>query len=372
MGSRVTTADKPKNASPPRRSRIGDLRMRDVYRGLAVLVAAAVAVVAVVLALPSGPSGPDEVAERPVAAPSTAPPTSSAQTSAEPSAIVSAEPSTGTSAEPSAIVSAEPSAGTSAEPSVSGGPSTGASAGPATTSAASLGAVPPAGTAQPGGTAQPAVTPSAAVPALPSPAPSVSQAAARPTPRPTPSPGASLAPGYTAMEAFYADARLPEVPGKPKKAVLPKPGRRVLADKRSGVAVPLLGRPWKRHRGAPFTSKQVLPKLRGRAERGMIVSCPVPIEAQKNPRDTALLAARWTLNLHPKGATVRWLTSQPVKGGWATIYQVKYGKRSSVAAVVVLDGGMAKPGLVFASIPDTQRKRWRDIYRVVSGARVLG
>ncbi|MFD9939606.1 hypothetical protein, partial [Nonomuraea sp. NPDC059022] len=52
MGSRVTTADKPKNASPPRRSRIGDLRMRDVYRGLAVLVAAAVAVVAVVLALP--------------------------------------------------------------------------------------------------------------------------------------------------------------------------------------------------------------------------------------------------------------------------------------------------------------------------------
>ncbi|MEV4894401.1 hypothetical protein AB0K48_33950 [Nonomuraea sp. NPDC055795] len=49
MGSRVTTADKPKNASPPRRSRIGDLRMRDVYRGLAVLVAAAVAVVAVVL-----------------------------------------------------------------------------------------------------------------------------------------------------------------------------------------------------------------------------------------------------------------------------------------------------------------------------------
>ncbi|MFI6385908.1 hypothetical protein [Nonomuraea sp. NPDC050540] len=323
MGSRVTTADKPKNASPPRRSRIGDLRMRDVYRGLAVLVAAAVAVVAVVLALPSRP---DEVAERPVAAPSTAPPTSSATPPGTASATASATPS--------------------------GTP----------------GAVPPAATVHPAGTAEPVVSPSAAVPALPSPAPSVSQAAARPTP----SPGASLAPGYTAMEAFYADARLPEVPGKPKKAVLPKPGRRVLADKRTGVAVPLLGRPWKRHRGAPFTSKQVLPKLRGRAERGLIVSCPVPIEAQKNPRDTALLAARWTLNLHPKGATVRWLTSQPVKGGWATIYQVKYGKRSSVAAVVVLDGGMAKPGLVFASIPDTQRKRWRDIYRVVSGARVLG
>lgn len=319
MGSRVTTADKPKNASPPRRSRIGDLRMRDVYRGLVVLVAAAVAVVAVVLALPSRP---DEVAERPVAAPSTAPPTSSATASG--------------------AVPAAPSG------------------------------MPADGAVHPAGTAEPAVTPSAAVPALPSPAPSVSQAAARPTPRPTPSPGTSLAPGYTAMEAFYADARLPEVPAKPKKAVLPKPGRRVLADKRSGVAVPLLGSPWKRHRGAPFTSKQVLPKLRGRAERGLVVSCPVPIEAQKDPRDTALLAARWTLNLHPKGATVRWLTSQRVKGGWATTYQVKYGKRSSFAAVVVLDGGMGKPGLVFASIPDTQRKRWRDIYRVVSGARVLG
>ncbi|MEV4891443.1 hypothetical protein AB0K48_18875, partial [Nonomuraea sp. NPDC055795] len=290
---------------------------------------AAVAVVAVVLALPSRP---DEVAERPVAAPSTAPPTSSAT----PPGTASATPS----ATPSGTLGAVPPAAT----------------------------VNPAATVHPAGTAEPVGSPSAAVPALPSPAPSVSQAAARPTP----SPGASLAPGYTAMEAFYADARLPEVPGKPKKAVLPKPGRRVLADKRTGVAVPLLGRPWKRHRGAPFTSKQVLPKLRGRAERGLIVSCPVPIEAQKNPRDTALLAARWTLNLHPKGATVRWLTSQPVKGGWATIYQVKYGKRSSVAAVVVLDGGMAKPGLVFASIPDTQRKRWRDIYRVVSGARVLG
>ncbi|MFE0073364.1 hypothetical protein ACFWYW_31400 [Nonomuraea sp. NPDC059023] len=343
MGSRVTTADKPKNASPPRRSRIGDLRMRDVYRGLAVLVAAAVAVVAVVLALPSRP---DEVAERPVAAPSTAPPTSSGALPAAPSGVPSAAPSGALSAAPSGAPSAAPSGAPSGSPA----------------------AVPPAGNVHPAGTAQPAVTPSAAVPALPSPAPSVSQAAARPTP----SPGASLAPGYTAMEAFHADPRLPEVPGKPKKAVLPKPGRRVLADKRSGVAVPLLGRPWKRHRGAPFTSKQVLPKLRGRAERGMIVSCPVPIEAQKNPRDTALLAARWTLNLHPKGATVRWLTSQRVKGGWATIYQVKYGKRSSVAAVVVLDGGMAKPGLVFASIPDTQRKRWRDIYRVVSGARVLG
>ncbi|MFI6291770.1 hypothetical protein ACIBEJ_09310 [Nonomuraea sp. NPDC050790] len=343
MGSRVTTADKPQNASPPRRSRIGDLRMRDVYRGLAVLAAVAVAAVAVVLALPSRP---DEVADRPVAAPSTAPPTSSATLDA-------AAGPTGGTAQPSGV--AQP-AGTAA-PVVTASAAVSATASPTVSATASPSVSP---------SASPTV--SAAVPAVPSAAPSVSQAAARPTP----SPGASLAPGYTAMEAFYADSRLPEVPAKPKKATLPKPGRHVIADKRSGVAVPRLGSPWKRHRGAPYSTKQVLPKLRGRAERGLVVSCPVPIEAQKEPRDTALLAARWTLNHHPKGATVRWMTSQPVKGGWAMIYQVKYGKRSSMAAVVVLDGGMAKPGLVFASIPDTQRKRWRDIYRVVSGARVLG
>ncbi|WP_246266918.1 hypothetical protein [Nonomuraea typhae] len=295
MGSRVTTAGKPRTTSPPKRSRIGDLRMRDVYRGSAVLAAAAVVAAAVWLVLPSGPGE----GERPVAAPSAAPTSSGAPS-------------------PAPTDTRQPTD-----------------------------ARQPVGVAQPAGSAQPVA-------------------------RPTPSPGTTLAPGYTAMEALYADRRLPRLPGKLKQVTRADPGKKVISDKRTGLAVPRPGGTWKVHRPAPFTSKQVLPKVRGQAERGLLVSCPLPIEAQKHPRDTALLAARWTLNHHPEDSVVRWVSSQPVKGGWALVYQVTYGKRSSLAAVVVIDGGMSKPGLVFASVPDTQRKRWRDIYRVVSGARVLG
>lgn len=260
-------------------------------------MATAVAVAAVTLVMLLPPR-PDEVAARPVAAPSTVP----------------------------------------------------ASSGPAASASASVSA-----------SAEPSATPSAA-----------DSATAAPAPRTTPSPGSSLAPGYTAMEALYADSRLPKLPKKPGRVAMAKPGKRVVQDRRTGLAVPRLGKPWKAHHAAPFTSKQVLPLRRGSNQRGMLVTCPLPIEAQKSVRDTALLAARWTLNHHPKGARIRWLASQPARGGWLLVYQVRYGKHVSRAAVVVLDGGMAKPGLAFVTVPDSQRNRWRDITRVVSGVRVLG
>ncbi|WP_336213720.1 hypothetical protein [Nonomuraea sp. LPB2021202275-12-8] len=298
----MRTADRPGTpASSPRRSRIGDLRMRVVYRGFAVVAAVAVAAVAVVLALPTRP---DEAGARPVAAPSAVPASSGPPSSGPPS---------------------------------SGPPSSG----------------PPSASPSPSATPSPS-------------------AATAPAVRPTPTPGASLAPGYTAMEALYADARVPRLPGKLRRQSLPAATKRVLKDSRSGLAVPRLGKPWKVYGAAPFTTRQMLPKQRGDSRRGLLVSCPLPIEAQKSPRDTALLAARWTLNHHPKDAKIRWFASQRVQGGWMLLYQVAYGKRSSRAAVVVVEGGMAKPGLTFVTVPDTQRSRWRDISRVLSGVRDLG
>ncbi|MEZ7132084.1 hypothetical protein ACBR40_42690 [Nonomuraea sp. AD125B] len=288
--------------SPPKRSRIGDIRMRVVYRGLAVAAAVAAAAVAVVVVLPSEP---DEV----VAGPVTAPP--------------AAQPSSGPSAQ------ASPSASASASVSVSSSASSSAS--PSET-----------------------VTPAA------------------PAAQVTPTPGTSLAPGYTAMEALYADPRVPKLTAKVKRMRLPAPSRRVTKDRRSGLAVPKLPKPWKTYGPAPFTTRQVLPRPRAGAVRGMFVTCPLPIMEQKSPRDTALLAARWTLNHHPKGARITWLASQPVKRGWLLVYRVTYGKRSSRAAVVVVDGGMSKPGLAFVTVPDAQRKQWSDIARVASGVRVLG
>lgn len=190
--------------------------------------------------------------------------------------------------------------------------------------------------------------------------------------RPTPTPGQSLTPGYTAMDAFYADVRIGRLPDSIRSIPAAKRPRLAVKDTRTGLAVPRLSKPWKLYGPAPFSSRQVLPKQRGARMRGMLVSCPLPIDKQQNWRDTALLAARWTLNLHPKGSKIRWIASQQVKGGWTLIYQVKYGKHSSKAAVAVLDGGMGKPGLVFVSVPDTQRKQWSDVQRVASGVRVLG
>lgn len=206
----------------------------------------------------------------------------------------------------------------------------------------------------------------------PVPPPTASPSATPVKERATPRPGTSLAPGYTAMEALYADPRVPRLTRSVKRMPLRSPGKRFIKDRRAGLLVPRLPRPWKRYGAAPFTTKQVLPKQRGTALRGLFVTCPLPIMKQKSPRDTALLAARWTLNHHPKGSRITWLASQPVKRGWMLAYRVTYGKHSSRAAVVVVDGGMSKPGLAFVSVPDSQRKQWRDIGRVASGVRVLG
>ncbi|MEV0385207.1 hypothetical protein [Nonomuraea sp. NPDC050643] len=188
----------------------------------------------------------------------------------------------------------------------------------------------------------------------------------------TPSPSPSLAPGYTAMEALYADPRVPRLTRGLKRMALRSPAKQIIKDRRSGLAVPRLSRPWKAYGAAPFTTKQVLPRQRDTTLRGIFVTCPLPILKQKSPRDTALLAARWTLNHHPKGSRITWLASQPVKRGWMLVYRVTYGKHTSRAAVVIMDGGMSKPGLAFVTVPDSQRKQWRDIGRVASGVRVLG
>src|SRR5690606_3728146 len=146
-----------------------------------------------------------------------------------------------------------------------------------------------------------------------------------------------------------------------------------------GVAFPRFAKVWTRARGNPFASRQVLPKVRGTELRGMLVSCPVPIPVQDSLRDTAFLAARWTLNHHPAGAKISWVASQPIKvskrDGWLLGYRVHYTikgkKRTSMAAAALIDVPDDKPALVFITIPDTQRKHWKDINKVMTSLKVL-
>lgn len=213
----------------------------------------------------------------------------------------------------------------------------------------------------------------------PSPVNQVASAAiASTSPSPTVTP-----PPTTAMGAALSDPRVPALPVAAEKlAKLPgkaAPVRGLIKDRRSGVAFPRFAKLWKLAKASPFASRQVLPKVKGSAFHGLLVSCAVPIPVQESVRDTAFLAARWTLNHHPSGATITWTASYPLKvgkrEGWMLGYKVNYTlkgkKRTSRAAVALVDIADDKPALVFITIPDTQKKRWRDINVVMSGIRVL-
>ncbi|GHE41728.1 hypothetical protein GCM10017673_50080 [Streptosporangium violaceochromogenes] len=233
---------------------------------------------------------------------------------------------------------------------------------------------------QPGGEPSGQVAaPSAATSSLgPGPSPE-SSASASPSPTGAPSPAASPQADQERklVLAALADPRVPKLPRDRRLASLPGKkdrSKRRLRDSKAKVSLIRFGKPWKVFGASPFSTKQVLPKVKGAGVRAMLVSCPVPIRAQENPKDTALLAARWTLNHHPKGARISWTASQPIKGGWLLAYRVKYkvkGRpRLSMAAVAVTKVPDARPAMVFVTIPDAQRKRWRDINTAVASIRL--
>ncbi|GIH28410.1 hypothetical protein Aph01nite_67200 [Acrocarpospora phusangensis] len=217
------------------------------------------------------------------------------------------------------------------------------------------------------------------------PTPTASSGGAVVASAPPASPPASSTPSSTpttALSTALTDPRLPELPADKKLAALAgrsAPVRSSIKDERSGVRVPRFGGDWSLAKASPFASRQLLGKIRGSAYRGMLVTCPVPIEVQDSLRDTAFLAARWTLNHHPAGATLEWTASQPItvddRDGWLLGYQVNYTikgeKRRSMAALALVDVPESKPALVFITVPDAQKKRWRDINTVMSKIKVL-
>ncbi|WP_214107685.1 hypothetical protein [Acrocarpospora catenulata] len=225
------------------------------------------------------------------------------------------------------------------------------------------------------------VATTAAAPVLTTLAPPSPSAAA--TLSPSPTVVASASPGSTALAAGLADPRVPALPVVEEKfgklAGRSAPTRGAIKDERSGVSIPRFSKEWQLAKASPFASRQLLAKVKGSAYRGMLVSCPVPIEVQESLRDTAFLAARWTLNHHPAGATIEWTASQAItvdeRPGWLLGYEVTYtlrgDKRRSMAAIALVDVPEAKPALVFVTVPDTQKKRWRDINTVMSGIKVL-
>ncbi|RGA06243.1 hypothetical protein DI270_004140 [Microbispora triticiradicis] len=214
-----------------------------------------------------------------------------------------------------------------------------------------------------------------------SPLPSASSLSAGPQTSVSPEP--SSGPVDTAMAAALHDPRVPTLPANERKLRRlhghPAHIRGLVKDRRSGVALPRFTKSWTLAKASPFASRQVLPKVKGMSYRGLLVSCPVPIPQQETLRDTAFLAARWTLNHHPSGATITWTASQPMKAGkrkgwllgYTVHYTVKGKKRTSAAALALVDVPDRKPAVVFVTIPDSQKKRWRDINAVMSSVKAL-
>ncbi|GGL00231.1 hypothetical protein Sme01_37180 [Sphaerisporangium melleum] len=318
------TVEEPPPPPPARRrrsvfSRLGDLPMRVIYRGVAgAVVALALVVAAVVYSVTGWSKGTPTAAGR-----------------GEPPRP--AQPVQGTQTTQST---------TAGEPSAPAGVPATSGAAPVTT---------------------PVSVPSASTPS--------SSTSASPVPTPAPEVKSALA-------TAKADPRIPAPPAVRKLANYPghgAPTKGRVKDRRSGISFPRFAKAWKLTKSAPFATRRVLPMVKRAGHRGLLVSCPVPIAVQDELRDTAYVAARWTLNYHPRGATITWTASQAFKAGkrkgWLLGYRVKYkaggDKHVATAAVALVEVPSAKPAMVFITIPDAQKKRWADINTLMSGLRPL-
>lgn len=333
----VVNEPPPSAPAPPKQSlatRLGDLPMRVIYRIGAAALAMIVAVTAGVVYLVTRDGGGSSIAAAPAttAPPAGASPSSSAAPGVAASAGSAPTATSAPTAEPAAMPTAEATSGPTAS-AEAGAPT----AAPATVEPASAGSGSPAATATP----SPALKP---------------------------------------LDAALADPRIPGMPKTKKLGKLPGRSikiRRWLKDRRSRIAVPRPATRWRLAKPAPFATRQLLPAAKGARHRALLVSCPVPILVQDRLRDTAVIAARWTLNHQPKGAKIKWVASQPRKVGkrdaWLLAYEVRYtvkGKaRSSMAAVLLTEVPKRKPAMLFVSIPDAQKKYWRDINSIMSAVR---
>ncbi|MFC6080011.1 hypothetical protein [Sphaerisporangium aureirubrum] len=369
---RITIEEPPPAPAPEaerswsfRPSRLGDLPMRVIYRIMLGLGAAVAVTAAAVIFMVTRPDDPAPTASAPTqppapgaALPATPMPSATQAASGSPAASSSAQ----SSAEAPTDVSAVPAASTvpSSSPLASSAPPSPAPA--ASGSPAAAGAAP---TSTPGGLSGPAAATA-----------QTSTAATAPSASPV------ATPGRTALELAEADPRVPAMPGNRKLANFPGRGgdtKGRVTDKRSGITFARFVKEWKLTASSPFATRRTLPAVKGAGHRGVLATCPVPILVQKDLKDTAYLAARWTLNHHPAGAKITWLASQPFKAGkrdgWLLGYRVTYlvdgDKHRSTAAVALVDVPKDKPALVFITIPDAQKKRFADINTLVSSIRPL-
>ncbi|MFF5209415.1 hypothetical protein [Streptosporangium sp. NPDC000396] len=179
------------------------------------------------------------------------------------------------------------------------------------------------------------------------------------------------------------------LPGRPRLKVFktlpgtPSPVLGSVTDAKAAITYSKLGKPWMTGAIPPFSVGQRVGTVR--LPRTMVASGLLPgatpvstLKTDADFRKAALGAVKWTIiNHYPVGSKVAWTASQkPVAGkGWALGYQVTYQvrgeRRSSQAALALLDVGRRKPAMLFMTVPDTRKELWADIAPLVESARAL-
>jgi hypothetical protein len=178
---------------------------------------------------------------------------------------------------------------------------------------------------------------------------------------------ASVSPSAVALPPVPAGKMLARLSGTPTVVI------GIVYDTKTGISYPRLGVPWATVTQKPFTQAQRAGKATLPA--ALIGSAMVPGATPKTPPNTpagyrklAVRAARWALTRqYPAGAQLAWTASQPLAtgSGWTLGYKVTYtdagAEKVAQALVSVVEVGKAKPAMLFASIPESGKKRWRDL-----------
>ncbi|WP_157522813.1 hypothetical protein [Herbidospora cretacea] len=178
------------------------------------------------------------------------------------------------------------------------------------------------------------------------------ETAVKPSPKPSRTPLSLPRPPVRKALAAYSGAGTPTAG--------------LVDDRRSGIVYAAFADPWEKVRPDPFQARQ-------RAGQAIIASGPIPGANPGTPktaaqwRDLTAKAARWTVTRYqPKEATFQWTASQKIPGGtgWLLGYRVAWetgGRRHTAEAIVVLVATGGKPGMLFASVPDSRKELRRDL-----------
>ncbi|MGI5283719.1 hypothetical protein ACQEVF_10335 [Nonomuraea polychroma] len=156
-----------------------------------------------------------------------------------------------------------------------------------------------------------------------------------------------------------------------------------ITDNKTGISYPRLASPWKARSYPPYSVAQRIGKVE--LPFTLIASAMYPGESpEKKPdsdadyREIATQAVRWSIRTqYPKGATVEWTASRkvPLGKGWTLGYEVTYtngGKQEVAQALMsVIEVGKTKPAMLMASIPESNKERWRDLNTLAQQVRPL-